>query len=64
MMAIAKDADKRFESVQGFAVALEQASLLDGSSNFTRPSPSIEQSLPPNLSTDSPDDTLPVLPED
>jgi eukaryotic-like serine/threonine-protein kinase len=64
MMAIAKDADKRFESVQGFAVALEQASLLDESSIFARPSPSIEQPLPPNPSTDSPDDTLPVLSED
>lgn len=64
MKAIAKDADRRFESVQGFAVALEQASLLDESSISARLSPPIEQSLSPNPSTDSPDDTLPVPPED
>jgi serine/threonine protein kinase len=64
MKAIVKDADRRFESVQGFAVALEQASLLDESSTSARPSPPIKQSLSPNPSTDSPDDTLPILSED
>jgi eukaryotic-like serine/threonine-protein kinase len=64
MRAIAKDADKRFESVQDFAIALERASLLDESSMLTAHSSQIEPSLPPNLSTDASDDTLPMLPED
>jgi eukaryotic-like serine/threonine-protein kinase len=62
MRAIAKDADQRFESVQGFAAALEQASLSDESNLLAQPSPSIEQPLPPTPSIGSLDDTLPMLP--
>ena len=60
MKAIAKDAGQRFQSVQAFAVALEQASLLDGSSTFT-PSSSTEHKLPDSLSSGSSDDTQPML---
>jgi len=65
MRALAKDAGERFESVQAFAAALEQASLLDESSMPTmlaRPSPAIEQPLPPAPSEGSSEDTLPTLP--
>ena len=64
MRAIAKDAEKRFGSVQDFAVALEQASLLDESSTFAQPSPTIEQSLPETPAAGSPDETQPMFPED
>jgi len=62
MRALAKDPEERFMSVQGFAAALEQASLSDESSMLTQPSPSIEQSLPPISPAGSPDDTLPTQP--
>jgi eukaryotic-like serine/threonine-protein kinase len=62
MRALAKDPEERFMSVQGFAAELEQASLSDESSMLTRPSPSIEQSLPPISPAGSPDDTLPPQP--
>jgi len=56
MKAIAKDAGQRFESVQAFAVALEQASLLASSCS------SNEQTLPESPLSGSPDDTQPMLP--
>lgn len=62
MKAIAKDIEQRFESVQAFSVALEQAGRLDESSKCSQSSSSIEQILPENLSTGSPDDTQPMLP--
>ena len=62
MRALAKDPEERFMSVQGFAAALEQASLSDESSMLAQPSPSIEQSLPPISLAGSPDDTLPTQP--
>lgn len=65
MRALAKDAGERFESVQAFAAALEQASPLDESSMPTmlaRPSPAIEQPLPPIPPEGSSEDTLPTLP--
>lgn len=61
MKAIAKDAEQRFESVQAFAIALEQASSLDESNMFVSSS-AIEQALSESPSTDSPDDTQPMLP--
>jgi serine/threonine protein kinase len=61
MKAIAKDAGMRFESVQAFAVALEQASLLDGSNPLT-PASSTEHVLPENRVSGSSDDTQPMLP--
>ena len=62
MRTLAKDAEERFVSVQGFAAALEQASLLDESGMLAQPSPLIEQPLPPIPPATSPDDTLPTLP--
>jgi len=65
MRALAKDSGERFESVQAFAAALEQASLLDESNMPTMlapPSPAIEQPLPPAPSEGSSEDTLPTLP--
>lgn len=61
MKAIAKDAGQRFESVQALAVALEQASLLDGNNTFT-PSSSITQTPPESPLSDLSDDTQPMLP--
>lgn len=61
MKAIAKDAGQRFESVQAFAVALEQASLRDGSS-VSAPFSSTGQALSENQLSDSSDDTQPMLP--
>lgn len=62
MRVLAKDAEERFESVQDFAAALEQASFLDDSGLSAQPAPSIEQQLPPIPQSGSPDDTLPTLP--
>lgn len=62
MRAIAKNAEARFESVQGLAAVLERACLLDESGLLAKPSPSIEQPPPPTPSTGSLDDTLPILP--
>jgi hypothetical protein len=62
MRALAKDAEERFVSVQDFAAALEQASLLEDAGMLAQSSPSIEQPLPPTPAADSPDDTLPTLP--
>jgi serine/threonine protein kinase len=59
MKALAKDAEERFVSVQDFAAALEQASLLDNAGMPTQSSPSIEQPLPPTSTAGSPEDTLP-----
>jgi eukaryotic-like serine/threonine-protein kinase len=61
MRALAKDAEERFVSVQDFAAALEQASLLDNAGLLAQSSPSIEQPFPPIPAADSPDDTLPTL---
>jgi serine/threonine protein kinase len=65
MRALAKDAGERFESVQAFAAALVQASLLDESTMPTMPArpflPS-EKPLPPTPSEGSSEDTLPMLP--
>ncbi len=62
MKALAKDAGERFVSVQDFAAALEQASVLDDASMIAQSSPAIEQPLPPTPEASSPDDTLPTLP--
>lgn len=62
MRAIAKDAEARFESVQAFAVALEEAGLLDRSGMFTPSSSSTGQTLPENPLWGSSDDTQPMLP--
>ena len=63
MRAIGKDAGQRFESIQDFAAALVDASLLDQSSVSTQPS-SREHPLPDNPTTGSPDDTQPMLLEE
>ncbi len=62
MKALAKDAGERFVSVQDFAAALEQASVLDDAGMIAQSSPAIEQPLPPTPEASSPDDTLPTLP--
>lgn len=62
MKAIAKDAGQRFESVQDFAAALEQASSSDQSNLFTQARSSMGHPFPENPSTGSPDDTQPMLP--
>ncbi len=59
MKALAKDAGERFVSVQDFAAALEQASVLDDAGVPTQSSPSIEQPLPPTSTAGSSEDTLP-----
>ena len=60
MKAIAKDVEQRFESVQAFAVTLEQASLLDRSDIFASSS-STEQTLSESSLSGSPDDTQPMV---
>ncbi len=62
LRAIAKDAGQRFESVEAFAAALEQASRLDESRMSTSFSSSREQTFPENPSSSSSDDTQPMLP--
>jgi eukaryotic-like serine/threonine-protein kinase len=61
MRAIAKDGGQRFESVQDFALAFEQASLRDTSTMPVLTSSPVEQPVPESFSAGSPDDTKPML---